>query len=64
METSLSSGSFRWWIAKNKTWREWQVGEIAPPINLIRKKGVWSVQMTPNRFDDREAVTNCSQIPR
>jgi hypothetical protein len=60
--SNLSSGAFRWWFQEEKAWRDWQVGEIAPPITVIRKKGVWSVT-TPGRFENRKALTNCSQIP-
>lgn len=57
--TSLQPGPFRWWIAQNKAWRDWQVYEIAPPVILIKKKGIWS----PLPNNDRQALTTCSQIP-
>lgn len=62
--TNLSFGPFRWWIVKNKAWRDWQVGEIAPPAIVIRKNGVWSVHVAPDRSEDREALSVCSQVPR
>ena len=62
--TSIEPGSFRWWIAQKKAWREWQVGEMAPAVVLIKKKGVWSKEPAPSRTqDDRKALTTCSQIP-
>jgi len=39
--TSLEQGPFRWWFPRDKAWRDWQIGEIAPPVVLIKKKGVW-----------------------
>jgi hypothetical protein len=61
--STLSPGAFRWWIPEQKAWRDWQFGEIAPPIVVVRKKGAWSVNVVPGRFHNREALTNCSQIP-
>jgi len=61
--TSLDPGPFRWWIMPKKAWRDWQVGEIAPPRILIKKKGVWSDEAAPNRFEDRKALTACSEVP-
>jgi hypothetical protein len=59
----VQPGPFRWWIAEDKAWRDWQVGEIAPPVILIKKKGVWSHEMAPNRYESRKPLTTCSQIP-
>ena len=61
--TSLEPGAFRWWSVPNKAWRDWQVGEIAPARILIKKKGVWSDEAVPNRFESRKALTNCSEVP-
>ena len=62
--TSVESGPFRWWIPQTKTWREWQVGEFASPVILIKKKGVWSKEMPEGRnADDLTATTTCSGIP-
>ena len=62
--TSLEPGPFRWWIAKNENWRDWEVGEIAPPAIVIKRKGVWSTETAPNRSeDDRRALTACLEIP-
>ena len=61
--TSVEPGPFRWWIAPNKAWRDWQVGEIAPPRILIKKKGVWSDEAAPNRWEGRKPLTTCSEVP-
>jgi hypothetical protein len=62
--SSLEPGPFRWWIPQNKAWRDWQVGEIAVPIVLIKKKGIWSQEIPNGRtVDERKAITICSQIP-
>jgi hypothetical protein len=61
--THLDPGPFRWWIASKKAWRDWQVGEIAPPRVLIKKKGVWSDEAPPNRHEDRKAISKCSDVP-
>jgi hypothetical protein len=60
--TSVEPGPFRWWISKNRAWREWQVGEIAAPAVLIKKNGIWSQEMAAGRTEDRKALTTCSQI--
>jgi len=60
---SPEAGPFRWWIVENKAWRDWQVGEISPPVILIKKKGVWSTEVAPGRYEDRKALGACSQIP-
>jgi hypothetical protein len=60
--TSLASGAFRWWIAKDKAWREWQVGEIAPSAILIKKNGVWVQNVVPDRYESRKALTTCAQV--
>jgi len=61
--TSLEPGPFRWWIASRKAWRDWQVGEIAPPRVLIKRKGVWSDEAPPNRFENRKPLSMCSEVP-
>jgi hypothetical protein len=61
--TSLDPGPFRWWIVPNKALRDWQVGEISPPRILIKKKGVWSDEAPPNRFESRKALATCSEVP-
>ena len=61
--TSVEPGPFRWWIASNKAWRDWQVGEIAPPRVLIKKKGVWSDEPAPDRTEGRKALATCSDLP-
>jgi hypothetical protein len=63
--TSVASGPFRFWIIPNKAWRDWQVGEIRPPRILIKKKGVWFNEPSPNRFEFMygKPLTNCSEVP-
>jgi hypothetical protein len=61
--SAVTSGPFRWWIPQNKSWRDWQVGEIAPPVSIVRRNGNWTVQVVKGRYDDREAVTRCATIP-
>jgi len=61
--TSLASGPFRWWMMPNKAWRDWQVGEIRPPRILIKKKGVWSDEAPPTRFDGGKPLATCSEVP-
>jgi hypothetical protein len=61
--TSLEPSPFRWWIAPNKTWRDWQIGEVAPPLILIKRKGIWSAEFPPNRNEDRKPLASCSEVP-
>jgi hypothetical protein len=62
--TGLEPGPFRWWIAQNKAWRDWQVGEIAPPVILTQKHGVWSTKAAEGMVEPNlKALGNCSQIP-
>jgi hypothetical protein len=62
--TSIEPAVFRWWIAPNKAWRDWQVGEMSPPIILIRRRGTWSTEAADHRtLPDLKAVATCSQIP-
>jgi hypothetical protein len=61
--TSLASGPFRWWSMPNKTWRDWEVGEIRAPRILIKKKGVWSDEAPPNRIGGGKPLTTCSEVP-
>ena len=61
--SSLEPGVFRWWIPETRTWRDWQVGDIAPPLVLLKKKGVWFVKADPGRSDDGKAYASCSEIP-
>jgi hypothetical protein len=56
--TSLEPGPFRWWFAPNKAWQDWQVGDIAPPRTIIKKKGVWSQDSS-----NRKPLAACSEIP-
>jgi|SRR5437016_7822552 len=60
---SLESAAFRWWDARDKSWRDWKVGEIAVPRTLIKRKGVWSQEIPPNRNDNRKALATCSEVP-
>src|SRR5881296_962495 len=60
---SLAPCPFRLWIASKKAWRDWQVVEIAPARVLIKRKGVWSDEAPPNRFDNLKAISKCSEVP-
>jgi len=63
--TSLEQGAFRWWISGQKTWRDWQVGEVASPVIIVKKNGVWSIQATQGRIlFDLKAISTCSEVPR
>ena len=61
--TSLESGPSRFWDARKRSWQDWQVGEIAPPRILIKRKGVWSQETPPDRWEDRKALATCSEVP-
>jgi hypothetical protein len=61
--TSVDPGPFRWWILPNKAWRDWQVGEIAPPRILIKKKGVWTDEAPQGRYNNGKPLASCSDIP-
>ena len=58
--TSVEPGRFRWWIAQNESWRDWQIGEIAPPMVLIKRRGVWSEQPAEGTWESRKPLNNCS----
>ena len=53
---------FRWWIASEKAWRDWQLDSIGLGRNLIKKKGVWSEESGQDGYY-RKALTSCSEVP-
>ena len=59
--TGLEPGSFRWWMAPNKAWRDWQVAKAMNERFIIQKKGVWSEE--PSVAEFRKPLATCSEMP-
>jgi hypothetical protein len=57
--SNLEPGPFRWWRPSDQAWRDWQVGEIAPSLLLMKKKGLWSQEPR----GERKALGSCSEVP-
>lgn len=55
--SGLSPGLFRWWMADRKAWLSWQDGEVAPPVNLMRRDGVWTADCL---LVPRESSAECN----
>lgn len=62
--TTIDPGPYRWWVAPNKAWRDWEVGDSTPGRIFIKKKGVWSVEPAPGRTSPGiRRLTACSDVP-